>query len=91
MNSRSQRRIIDDPAPRAEVVALKRKWPKPLPAIISDAIANNRAVIARLKLGIYGPDPENTPHYQQVFDQVCRSTNEQIKALEAFAAIDWRG
>jgi hypothetical protein len=91
MNSRStQRRIVDDPPPRAEVVTFKRKWPKPLPAIVADAIANNRAVIARLKLGIYGPDPENTSHYEEVFNKVCRCTDEQIKALEAFASIDWR-
>jgi hypothetical protein len=102
MNSRSAR-IVDDPAPTAELVAplsgpsygayniVKRRWRKPLPAIIADALVNNRAIIARLKLGIYGPDAENTPHYQQIFDQVCRCTSEQIKALEAFAAIDWRG
>jgi hypothetical protein len=71
------------------VVALKRNRAKPLPAIVADALANNRAMLARLKLGMYGPDSENTSHYEEVFNKVCRCTDEQIKALEAFAAIDW--
>ena len=102
MSSQSQRRL--DPVPRVEgeVVApfsrpsygpysvVRRRWKKSLPAIIADAIANNRAIIARLKLGIYGPDAENTAHYEEVFNKVCRSTDAQIAALEEFAAIDWR-
>jgi hypothetical protein len=89
MNARSTQRVIRDP--EAELVGGPwRNWRKPLPAIIADAIANNRAVIARLKQGMYGPDIENTDHYEEVFNKLCRSTNEQIKALEAFAAIDWR-
>jgi hypothetical protein len=88
MNSQAQRRRIE-PA-EGELVTLRRGWRKPLPAIIADAIANNRAVIDRLKLGMYGPDAENMDHLEEVFNKVCRCTNEQIKALEAFAAIDWR-
>jgi hypothetical protein len=99
MNSRSQR-VINDPGP--ELVAplsgpsygaynrAKRKWRKPLPAIIADALANNRAIIARFKLGVTPPDPENRSRYEEVFDALCRTTDAQIAALEAFAAIDWR-
>jgi hypothetical protein len=92
---------MNDPGP--EVVAplsgpsygaynvVKRRWRKPLPAIIADAIANNRAVIARFKLGVTPPDVEDTSHYRQIFDALCASTDAQIAALEAFAAINWRG
>jgi hypothetical protein len=85
--------LVDDPAGPELVAPLSgpwRNWRKPLPAIVADAIANNRAIIDRLKLGMYGPDSENTSHYEKVFNKLCRSTNEQIAALEAFAAIDWR-
>ena len=88
MNSQAQRRRIE-PA-EGELVTFPRGWRKPLPAIIADAIANNRAVIARLKLGIHGPDAENLDRLEEVFSKVCRSTEQQISALEAFAAIDWR-
>ena len=103
MNSQTQRRIVDDPAPRAELVAplsgpsygaysvARRRWKKSLPAIIADALANNRAVIARFKLGVTPPDVEDTSPYREVFDALCRSTDAQIAALEAFAAIEWRG
>jgi hypothetical protein len=46
-------------------------------------------VIARFKLGVTPPDPENRSHYKEVFDDLCASTDAQIAALEAFAAIDW--
>ena len=95
MNSRSQ-------LARAELVAplsgpsygayakAKRRWHKPLAAVIADALANNQAIIARFKLGVYPPDSENRSHYEKAFDQLCRSTDEQIKALEAFSQIGWR-
>jgi hypothetical protein len=98
MNSQTQRVLRD---PEGELVAplsgpsygaysvIKRKWRKPLPAIIADAIANNRAVVARFKLGVTPPDGDRS-HYEQVFDALCRSTDAQIAALEAFAAIGWR-
>jgi hypothetical protein len=107
MNSKSQtRRVHDDPGPpyvADGVVAplsgpsygayseARRKWRKPLPAIIADALANNRAIIARFKLGVFPPSGGACPHHQEVFDQLCRSTDAQIAALEAFAAIKWRG
>ena len=100
MNSSTQR-VINDPGPEPVVRPLsgpsygaynvvKRKWRKPLPAIIADALTNNRAIIARFKLGVTPPDSENRSHYEEVFNALCRSTDAQIAALEAFAAIDWR-
>jgi hypothetical protein len=101
MNSRSQRSVINDLA-EAELVAplsgpgygpfniARRRWHKPLPAIIADALANCRAVSARLQRGMYIPDLENKPQYQAVYNQLCECTRQQLKALEAFSAIEWR-
>jgi hypothetical protein len=97
MNSRSQRVVDDD---LAELVAplsgpsygayakAKRCWRKPLPAIIADAMANSRALLSRLDRGMYMP--EDNPHYREAFNELYRRSNEQIKALEVFSAIDWR-
>jgi hypothetical protein len=100
MNSRSQ--VLRDPEP--ELVSplsgpsygpfniAKQRWRKPLPAIIADAIANSEAVLARLDQGMYAfpPKIENKPRYQEAFNQLYRTTTEQLAALEAFTKIDWR-
>ena len=102
MNSQSQRRIDPGLGPEPVVAPLsgpsygaynvaKRRWKKSLPAIIADALAHNRAIIARFKLGVTPPDVEDTSPYREVFDALCRSTDAQIAALEAFARIGWRG
>ena len=95
MNSRSQR-VVNDP----ELVAplsgpsygayniVKRRWRKPIPAIIADALANSRGLLSRLDRGMYMP--EDKPHYREAFNELYRRTQEQIKALETFSAIDWR-
>jgi hypothetical protein len=99
MNARSTlRRIEEDgqlvlplsgPSYGAYSIA-RRRWRKPIPAIIADAIANCRAVSALLQRGIYALDEERDAHYQTVFDTLSKSTHRQVEALEAFAAIDWR-
>jgi hypothetical protein len=97
MNSQTQR--VRDPEPElvtplsgpsygAYSVA-KRRWQKSIAAIIADGIANSRAVAARLERGMYMPDEQNKPHYKTVFDTLLDRTREQLKALEAFAAIEW--
>jgi hypothetical protein len=53
-------------------------------------MSNNRAVLARLDRGMYMPNAEGQPHYQSVFNTLCETTRQQIIALEAFSAIDWR-
>jgi hypothetical protein len=68
----------------------RRRWRKPLPAIIADALANSQGLLARLDRGLYMPDEEGRPHYQSVFNALAESTRQQIKALEAFSAIEWR-
>jgi hypothetical protein len=101
MNSRSQRVVDDDPvAPLSgpsygAYNVARRRWRKPLDAILADAIladaiANNRAVLSRLDRGMYMPDEEGKRHYQEVFNALCESTRQQIEALEAFRAIGWR-
>jgi hypothetical protein len=98
MNSQSQRRV--DPG-GGEVVyplqgrsygpfnVVKRSWRKPIPAVIADAIANSRAVMARLERGIHMPDEEGKPHYQAVFNTLLERTRLQLEALEAFSQIEW--
>jgi len=39
---------------------------------------------------MYMPDEEGKPHYQDIFNQLSRSTDQQLKALEAFSKINWR-
>jgi len=96
MNSQTQRLVagaervspLTGPSYGAYSVA-KRRWQKPIPAIIADGIANSRAVAARLERGMYMPDEENKAHYKAVFNTLLDRTREQLKALEAFAAIAW--
>ena len=69
----------------------RRRWRKPLPAIIADAIANGQGLAARLQRGMWmPPDLEKKARYEKIFHQLCRSTCEQLAALQAFAEIDWR-
>jgi hypothetical protein len=69
----------------------KRRWRKPLPAIIADAIVNCQGLSARLQRGMWmPPDLEKKARYEKIFHQLCRSTCEQLAALQAFAEIDWR-
>jgi hypothetical protein len=68
---------------------VKRKWRKPLPAVIADAIAISQDVSARLTRGIYAPDCEGEAHYRQIYDNLCRATRQQLEALNAFSQIEW--
>jgi len=99
MNSRStQRKVNDDlalvaplsrPSYGAYSVA-RRRWRKPLPAGIADAMPISRTLSARLQRGMYAPDYEGEARYREVFNCLCRSTRQQLQALEAFAEIEWR-
>jgi hypothetical protein len=94
-------RELASPNPRSVVTPLsgpsygaysvvKRKWRKPLPAVIADAIANCAAVSARLGRGVYAPDFEGEAHYWAIYDDLRRTTRQQLEALKAFSQIDWR-
>ena len=69
---------------------VKRRWRKPLPAVIADAVANCVAVSARLDHGMYAPDCEREAHYREIYNDLCRTTRQQLEALNAFSQIDWR-
>jgi hypothetical protein len=69
---------------------VKRKWRKPLRAIIADAIANSAEISARLARGVYAPDREGEEHYREIYDNLCRATRYQLSALKAFSAVEWR-
>ena len=99
MNSQTQRVLRD---PEGELVTplsgpsygpyseIKRKWRKPLPAVIADAIANCAEVSARLGRGVYAPDCEAEAHYREIYDDLRRTTRQQLEALKAFSQINWR-
>jgi hypothetical protein len=101
MNSRLRRGVLDDPV-ESELIeplsgpsfgaynVVKRRWRKPLPAIIADALANSRAVLSRLDRGMYMPDEEGRSRYKAIFDELYRRTYEQVKALETFSQVGWR-
>jgi hypothetical protein len=98
MNSQTQR--IRDPA-EGEVIAplcgpsygaynvIKRKWRKPLPAVIADALANSQALLARLERGMFAPDFEREVYYKAMFDELHQRTRDQIKTLQKFSQIVW--
>jgi hypothetical protein len=69
---------------------VKRKWKKPLAAVIADAIANCAEVAARLDRGVYAPDFEGEAYYRQIYNDLRRTTRQQLEALNAFSTIDWR-
>jgi hypothetical protein len=69
---------------------VKRRWRKPVAAIIADAIANCQGLSARLERGMYTPGFDDAPRCEKVYHELCRKTEEQLKALEAFAKIAWR-
>jgi hypothetical protein len=69
---------------------VKRRWRKPLSAMIADTVANSEALLARLERGLYCPDEEGKAYYKECLIEVCKRTREQLAALEAFRTIDWR-
>jgi hypothetical protein len=99
MNSSTQRVLRD---PEGELVAplsgpsygpyseIKRRWHKPLPAVLADAIANSSAMLARLNRGVYAPDCEGEDYYRGIWDDLRQTTRQQLEALKAFSQIDWR-
>ena len=98
MNSQSQR-VVNDPGPGlvaplsgpsyGAFSVARRRWRKPLPAIMADALANSRALLSRLDRGVYMPDLENQSHYQAAFNTLLDRTRLQLQALEEFSQIEW--
>jgi hypothetical protein len=68
----------------------KRRWRKPLDAILSQVVANSENLLVRLKLGIYAPDRESLPEAHERFTDLWRATEAQLAAIEAFQEVAWR-
>jgi hypothetical protein len=68
----------------------KRRWRKPLDAILSQVVANSENLLVRLKLGIYAPDRESLPEAHERFTGLWRATEAQLAAIEAFQEVAWR-
>jgi hypothetical protein len=68
----------------------RRRWKKPVPAIIADAVATCQGLSDRLTRGMHMPDYEDVLHYNEVYQQLTKANREQLKALEAFSKIAWR-
>jgi hypothetical protein len=100
MNSQTQRRLeppegelvspLSGPSYGAFAVA-KRRWHKPLNLAVADALAHNRALLARLSPGLWAPPiVEDYERNEAIYRELQCRTREQITALEKFAMIDWR-
>jgi hypothetical protein len=68
----------------------KRRWRKPLDAILSQVVANSENLLVRLRLGVYAPSAELLPDAKARFTDLWRATEAQLAAIEAFQEVDWR-
>jgi len=68
----------------------KRRWRKPLDAILWQVVANSEYLLVRLRLGVYAPDRDSLPDAKDRFTDLWRATEAQLAAIEAFSEIDWR-
>jgi hypothetical protein len=68
----------------------KRRWRKPLDAILSQVVANSENLLVRLRLGVYAPSAELLPDAKARFTDLWRATEAQLEAIEAFQEVDWR-
>ena len=67
----------------------KRRWRKPLDAILAQVVANSENLLVRLRLGVYAPSAELLPDAKDRFTDLWRATEAQLAAIEAFSEIDW--
>ena len=68
----------------------KRKWRKPLDAILAQVVANSENLLVRLRLGVYAPpNVEMLPEAKARFTDLWRATELQLAAIEAFQEVDW--
>jgi hypothetical protein len=97
MNSKSQRVDEEDgqlvlplsgPSYGPFAVA-KRRWRKPLDAILSQVVANSENLLVRLRLGVYAPTRESLPEARERFTDLWRATEAQLAAIEAFQEVGW--
>jgi hypothetical protein len=69
----------------------RSRWHRPLAAILSGALAENRGLLERLRVGVHGsPDWKNNQEiYQAVFNELWEATKKQVEALEIFSRVKW--
>ena len=98
MKSQSQRVVEEDgqlvlplsgPSYGPFAVA-KRRWHKPLDAILSQVVANSENLLVRLRLGVYAPAEGDLPEAKARFTDLWRATEQQLAAIEAFQEVGWR-
>src|SRR5262249_42524585 len=99
MNSRSPLRQVEDdcqlvlplsgPSYGPFAIA-KRRWRKPLDAILAQVVANSENLLVRLKLGVYAPDRDSLPEAHARFTDLWHATEAQLDAIEAFQEVAWR-
>ena len=99
MNSRSTQRIEEDdcqlvlplsgPSYGPFAIA-KRRWRKPLDAILSQVVANSENLLVRLRLGVYAPAEGDLPEARARFTDLWRATEAKLAAIEAFQEVGWR-
>jgi hypothetical protein len=68
----------------------KRRWRKPLDAILSQVVANSENLLVRLRLGVYAPAEGDLPEARARFTDLWRATEAQLAAIEAFQEVGWR-
>ena len=80
---------LSGPSYGAYAVA-KRRWRKPLDAILSQVVANSENLLVRLRLGVYAPAEGDLPEARARFTDLWRATEAQLAAIEAFQEVGWR-
>lgn len=68
----------------------KRRWRKPLPAILAQVVANSENLLVRVRLGVYAPAEGDLPEARARFTDLWRATEAQLEAIEAFIEVGWR-
>ena len=67
----------------------KRRWRKPLDAILSQVVANSENLLVRLRLGVVAPSGD-VDEARARFTVLWRATEAQLEAIEAFQEVGWR-
>ena len=68
----------------------KRRWRRPLDAILSQVVANSENLLVRLRLGVYAPAEGDLQEARDRFTDLWRITEAQLEAIEAFIEVGWR-
>jgi hypothetical protein len=68
----------------------KRRWRKPLDAILSQVVANSENLLVRLRLGVVAPGSGDVDEARARFTVLWRATEAQLAAIEAFQEVGWR-